>query len=138
MAAGLRIAAAGPSPLSVVRSGRIANDLGATPTARSAAQDQGCLEYLMMPPTYNDRPAKHSAENVTLTVRTDGWPQRRTKYPRTGQEGAQTCLPRGRKFAGRYKGSKRENQTTPLRWFGKSRYNTPGKNTTPHVVCFER
>src|ERR1035438_7027443 len=29
-----------------------------------------------MPPTYNDRPAKHSAEDVALTVRTDGWPQR--------------------------------------------------------------
>src|ERR1022692_3924656 len=81
-----------------------------------------------MPPTYNDRPAKHSAENVALTVRTDGWPQRRTEHSRTAQEGSQRCLPRGRKFTGHYKGCERKKQTPSLRWFGKSRYNTPGNN----------
>ena len=72
LATRVRVIGAGPSPLPVVRSGRIANNLGATSTARPAPQDQGSLEYLMMPPTYNDRPATPSAENTALTVAAHG------------------------------------------------------------------
>jgi hypothetical protein len=72
LAARLRVVGVSPPPLPVVRSGRIANDLGTTATAQTAPQDQGSLEYLMMPPMYNDRPATPSAENTALTVAAPG------------------------------------------------------------------
>src|SRR5476649_1438242 len=72
------------------------------------------------------------------TVRAVQWPRRNTEYHRTGKEGKQSCLPRGCKFAGPYKGCVRQKQIPSLGWFSKSRYNTPGKNAEPHLVCFEQ
>jgi hypothetical protein len=68
LAAGLRFVARRPAPLPVVRPGGTANDLGTTPAAQSARQDQGFLEYIMMPPLDNRRPAKPSAKTAALTV----------------------------------------------------------------------
>ena len=128
LAARLRVVGAGPSPLPVVRSGRIANDLGATSTVRSAAQDQRRLEYLMNAADLQRSPCKTQRGRRGANGAHRWMATTRTEHSRTAQEGSQRCLPRARKFTGHYKGCVRNKQTPSLRWFGKSRYNTPGKN----------
>jgi len=91
------------------------------------AQKQRRAQYVMNLPTCYDSSAKRIAKNAALALRADGWPRRRTENSRTGPEEAPTHLPRGRRFAGCYKGCVRKKQITCWRWTDKSRYNTPSQ-----------